>query len=511
MKKATLFFFILIFSQILVAQEQKEMPIKHTQNGFFSMDFLSVDMPFDPDFLNEPNMGMTGIHYNFSLGDFYTGLGIYGSVSGRRGGFFSLGVNAGYKKYLSSRFFLDTGFHFGGGGGASTPDGGGAFILPHANVGYDFKDLSLTAGYSYINFFDGGAIKSHQANIAVHIPLSFSYASSKNAEATYSLQKIKNSDWNQKGGKTSFMLHLNNLSVKGNSKDVRGVSLDGKTIRLAGFEFNSYLSDAWFLLLKADGAYSGIPAGYMNIILGAGHHFSFNKNRTNLLAKFGIGAGGGGGVDTRGGVLMYPDISLEQHISNNVFLSINKGFLMSPNSYFKSSTFGVGLKYYTTINGIALNAQEEQKFKGFEVSIKQDLYFKANRISTSPQDLHQISMQLNFNLNNTLYVAGQTSFANFGNAGAYAEGIVGLGLKTSPFFNESVQLFGQVLGGAAGGGSIDTGEGLIVKPSLGAYVALNDQLQLRGALGYVKASGGSLSSPFINFGLSYRLSFLSSH
>lgn len=511
MKKTFALIFLLFVGASLNAQERRDIPVKKKQSGFFALDFLSVNMPFNTMFLNEPNMGLAGIHYNLKFDNFYTGLGIYGSVTGKRGGLFTLGVNAGYQKYLSEQFYIDTGFHFGGGGGAGAPDGGGAFILPHLNLGYNFSDFSITTGYSYINFFDGGDIKGHQINFAVQIPMDFSYASYKDAEVTFSSDEIKTSDWNQNGTKTSFMLHLNNLSVKGNSQDTNGLSLSGNTIRLAGFEFNSYLSRNWFLLVKADGAYDGIPAGYMDVLLGGGYHFSFNKNRTNILTKLALGAGGGGGVDTQGGVLVYPDISLEQHISDNVYLSINKGFLMSPNSFFRSSTLGFGLKYYTNINGIANKSEATHKFKGFEVILKQDMYLNADRDLFPTEHLHQISMQLNFSLSKFLYVAGQTSFANFGNAGAYAEGIVGIGLKTSSFINDRATLFGQFLAGAAGGGQISTGEGLIIKPSVGANWSLSDELSLRGALGYVKAFGGDLSSPFLNMGISYRFSFLSSN
>ncbi|MDT7833252.1 hypothetical protein RQM59_12715 [Flavobacteriaceae bacterium S356] len=510
MKKLILLAFLIGNSLSIFSQKNSNVPEKKEQSGFFAVDFLSVEMPFNATFLNEPNMGLTGIHYNLKFDNFYTGLGIYGSVTGKRGGLFTLGINAGFQKYLSERFFIDTGLHFGGGGGAGAPDGGGAFILPHLNLGYDFKDFSLTTGYSYINFFDGGDITSHQINIALQIPMDFSYSSYKNAESSFSSDEIKASDWNQNGTKTSFMLHLNNLSVKGGSQDTNGLPLAGETIRLAGFEFNSYLSDSWFFLIKADGAYDGIPAGYMDILLGAGYHLSLNNDRTNILAKLAIGAGGGGGVDTQGGVLVYPDISLEQHISDNVYLSVNKGFLMSPNSFFKSSTLGFGLKYYTNINGLA-NTSSKNTFKEFEIILKQDMYLNADRDLAPTQHLHQISMQLNFSLTKSLYVAGQTSFANFGNAGAYAEGIVGIGLKTNSFFNEKVALFGQVLAGAAGGGHISTGEGLIIKPSIGGNWFLNDELSLRGALGYVKAYGGDLSSPFLNVGISYRFSFLSSN
>ncbi|WP_373940903.1 hypothetical protein OEG92_13595 [Polaribacter sejongensis] len=60
----------------------------------------------------------------------------------------------------------------------------------------------------------------------------------------------------------------------------------------------------------------------------------------------------------------------------------------------------------------------------------------------------------------------------------------------------------------AGGGGIATGQGLIIKPSLGFDYELSKTLNLRAAAGYVKARGGELSSPFINLGLKYNISFL---
>ncbi|WP_299120996.1 hypothetical protein [uncultured Tenacibaculum sp.] len=479
---------------------QTNIPAKETQKGFGQLDFLSIKMPE-----NEENMDFTGLHYNLKLNDWsYAGLGFYGAVGGIRGGFFTLGINAGIQQKITKNLFLDTGFHFGGGGGAGAPDGGGAFILPHLNLGYDFKYFSATAGYSYINFFDKGNINSSQFNVAVQIPLSFDFTNFKEREQSFSIENLTNTSWNQKRNRASLLVHLNNLSVtKGNLK--------GKTIRLAGFEFNSYLNDNIFFFVKADGAYHGIKAGYMDILLGAGYHFSMNKNRTNILAKFGIGAGGGGGVDTKGGFLIYPDISIEQKLFNNVYGSINKGFLMSPDGHFTSSTLGFGLKYYIDKDGIKSeeNSFSTAKLKGLETIIKHDIYINAARDTGINQDMHQISLQVNFFFNKYFYGAGQTSFANFGDAGAYAEGIVGLGVQSNTFFNNTTSVFLQALAGAAGGGGISTGQGLIVKPSAGINYKLTDKLNLRAGLGYVKARGGNLSSSYLNFGISYNFSYLS--
>ncbi|MAD98164.1 MAG: hypothetical protein CMB99_12635 [Flavobacteriaceae bacterium] len=506
MKKIVTLLLILCISQASFSQSNG-VPEKQKQTAFGKVDFLSIEMPG-----NEANMGFTGIHYNLNLTDWgaYAGVGLYGAVTGIRGGFFTLGVNAGVKEYLSDRFFTDLGFHFGGGGGAGAPDGGGAFILPHVNMGYDFKDFMVQAGWSYVNFFDGGAIKSSQFNVGIEIPLDYEYANYKASEQSFDNKALKNSGWDQAAKKNSLLFHLNNLKIQGRTQRTSGQRYNGETIRLAGFEFASFFDENWFAFLKVDGAYHGIQAGFMDVFLGAGYLYSFNQNRTNILAKFSMGAGGGGGIETNGGFLVQPDISIEQKLFGDFFIAINKGYVFSPNSDVNTSSYGLGLKYYIQRNGIFTADQsfDNLVFKGITVSMKHDLYFDAQRDNRSPKDLHQISLQVDFDLSKRLYAAGQTSFANFGEAGAYAEGLVGLGLRSKAFFNNSTKLFAQVLGGAAGGGGISTGEGFIVKPSLGFSTKINDQLNFRTAAGYVKASGGGLSTTLVNFGLSYNISLL---
>jgi len=489
----------------MVFAQNEEVSRKKTQKAFGKIDFLSINMP-ESNILNEKNMGFTGIHYNLMLNDWaYAGAGIYGAVTGERGGFFTLGVNAGIKKYLGKNFYVDTGFHFGAGGGARAPDGGGVFILPHFNLGYDFKSFSLNSGWSYVDFFDGGLIQGNQFNISLEIPLDYTYSDYEASENEYDFETLQKSDWNINSKRTSLMFHQNNLKIHGNTQGIN----NGKTIRLAGFELANYFTENWFAFLKVDGAFDGIKAGFMDVFLGGGYLLPINKNNTNILAKFGVGAAGGGGIDTQGGFLLYPDLSIEQRIFNDFFLSINKGFVVSPNSHFNTSSLGIGLKYYVERSGIISDKSfTGGKFKGFEVVVKHDIYLDAERDGQPTEDMHQIALQINFDLTKNIFVAGQTAFASFGNAGAYAEGIVGLGVRTNPFLNEKVTLFGQVLAGAAGGGDISTGEGLIFKPAVGFNYKLNNNLSFRTSGGYVKAKGGDLSSVMLNFGLKYHLSFL---
>ena len=504
MKKKISILSILMICLLANAQEQ-EIPERQFQRAFGKLDFLPITMPIISN-IKEKDMVLSGIHYNLMLKDWaYVGLGIYGAIRGERGGFFTLGLNAGIKNYFYKNTYVDAGLHFGGGGGAAAPDGGGAFILPHVNLGHDFKSFSLNAGWSAINFFDGGLIKDHQFNVGLEIPLDYRFAKISASEKKFKLKDFKESNWSVNPKRTSLMLHVNTLKIKGNTQGQN----TGKTIKLAGFELSSYLSDNWFTFVKVDGAFDGIKAGFMDVFLGGGYHISFNNNSTNLLAKLGLGAGGGGGIDSRGGFLMYPDLSIEQRLFNDMYLSVNKGFTLSPNKHFYTSSLGVGVKYYIERNGVKTNKKyREAKFKGLAIVTKQDFYFDAQRDRNAKENLHQISLQINLNLSNNVYVAGQTSFANFGNAGAYGEGLVGLGLQSNQMFNESVSFFLQALGGAAGGGGISTGEGLIIKPSFGFNYKLNDKLSLRTAAGLIKAKGGSLNSTTLNIGVTYQISFL---
>jgi len=497
---------ILLFLQFfyLYPQESSNLNIpKLSQKGFAELSFLSVKMPED-----EENLSLAGIHYNLYLNDWaYAGLGMYGAVAGERGGLFTLDVNAGIRKNLFSNIYVNTALHFGGGGGANAPDGGGAYFLGHFNLGYQFSKFSIETGYSYLNFFDQGNIEGHQLNVAVQVPMSYSYTLFKHSEKELAIdESIHGSDWYQKSNLVSFVLHFNNHNLLEN-----GQSLEGETIRTAGVELNSYFKHNTFLFMKADGAYYGIQAGYMDIILGLGQQLPFNKGRTKILGKFGIGAAGGGGVDTQGGFVIYPNLSLEQKIFNTTFLSMDAGFLMSPNAKFAAWSYGFGLKYYINQNGLISSDGKtfsSAKFKGMEAIIGQEIYFNAERYFSDPQNLLQIFLQLNFYLNKNIYVSGQTSFANFGNAGAYAEGIVGGGFSTSSGFSKRIQLFAQILGGAGGGGAVDTGQGLIAKPSIGASLFFSDKLGVRMSLGQVISIDGELNSTLLNLGFNYRISML---
>lgn len=485
-------------SVVVYAQDKS---LSFEQKAKIAMDYHPLNMPND-----EVDMGFAGIHFEMELmKHFYGGLAIYGAVHGDRGGFFTLGFDANYQNKIGKYFMYDFGFHFGGGGGASAPDGGGAFMLPHANVGVDFNRFSLTTGYSYCNFFDHGLIKSHQWNVALKMPLTFAYTDFNRRGEVLENTSKDYPFWNTTASELEYKLHLNNLYNR------RG-NLVGETIHLVGLEILRH-GENLSLFFKADGAYHGIKAGYMDILFGVGKKFDFLKDRFRFTPKVGLGGGGGGGLNTFGGLFTYGSAELSLRVTPTLRLFGDLGVLATPKFDFLSTNYGFGLSYNVFQNGNyyphqKVNFSQASSFKGLEAILTQEFYPGAQRVTNKRVDMYQIGFQMNFYLRPWLFLGGQTSFANFGDAGAYAEGIAGAGIRFNPILKDKLSFHLQMLGGAAGGGGISTGQGLIVKPSGGASWKVNSKFSAQLNAGYVKALGGELNTGFVNVGVAYNFSLL---
>ena len=59
-----------------------------------------------------------------------------------------------------------------------------------------------------------------------------------------------------------------------------------------------------------------------------------------------------------------PDISVEQKIYGDLFLALNKGYVMNPNRSYNNSCYGLGLKYYINQGGAFNENIDNFIFKG---------------------------------------------------------------------------------------------------------------------------------------------------
>ena len=124
-------------------------------------------------------------------------------------------------------------------------------------------------------------------------------------------------------------------------------------------------------------------------------------------------------------------------------------------------------------------------------------------------DLQLLALQFNVDINKYFYLLGETGFTYNGRSGGYAHGIVGLGIYSPYFLNEKIRMHLELAGGAAGGAGVDTGEGIVVKPTLGLSYEISNGFSIFTSAGKLIATNGNVNSTNINVGLSFGLSTLS--
>jgi hypothetical protein len=122
--------------------------------------------------------------------------------------------------------------------------------------------------------------------------------------------------------------------------------------------------------------------------------------------------------------------------------------------------------------------------------------------------LQMISLKILYDLNRRFYLVAETSFAYEGKSGGYAHGIFGLGVRSNPFLKKKISTFIELTGGIAGGAGVDTGEGILVRPTTGINYHLNESSSFNIALGQTWTPLGKVNSTNLNLGFLYNFSIL---
>jgi len=105
---------------------------------------------------------------------------------------------------------------------------------------------------------------------------------------------------------------------------------------------------------------------------------------------------------------------------------------------------------------------------------------------------------------------GEASFAYKGESGGYAHGLFGMGIKSNPFLNDKFSVFAETSAGVAGGGRVDSGEGVLVRPTVGINFHLTEDFSIQASGGQMVSPFGNVNSTNFNIGLSYGVSILNS-
>jgi len=439
--------------------------------------------------------GMTAVGLQIPVSEWLSlGVEARSATTGNRGGFITLGVAGDVVYPLSRDWAVEAGLSIGAGGGRGGAylSGGGLMIHQHAGIRYAMQDLGLiSVGYSSVEFPDGGTISSTQPYIGYSLPFYALLEPGENTRQTRSPGWITFSKYSSHRHQMMFVTraYLPGASVKNVSG---GAASD---MGLVGAEWRTFIDDNWFLRGHTEAAAQGSSAGYMQVMGGAGRTFRVSKH-TELLAAVSVGGGGGGNVETGGGFLVDGTVGAQWHVTPHWFAELSAGRIFTPGSQFSANSIDarIGYQFGRTAAAADLDAEEILEDHPLRLRIGSHQYQKASPDWRNKPELNvdNLAIQIDYFITPRWYVTGQGIGAYGGGAGAYMTGQVGAGVRQE--ITQTVFLEGELLAGAAGGGDLRTGSGLLGQANFSVGWQLSPSVALMAMLGRATAIDGPFSA-----------------
>jgi hypothetical protein len=470
--------------------------------GLYRTTYETLSLPEDE------NMGFLGINYLLAneMG-FYYGVGVYGAITGERGGFFTGGLELGYQQTLIHNLVFDVGIFGGGGGGGSAPQGGGLMLRPHAGLLYDASSWKLGLAYSKVKF-PNGDIDSNQLSLQLDIPFEMVSAETNNSERVHKAISSYASQYDFGWSDHYFAAAFEQYFPLSGTKDTAGQK-DLENISLIGFEYGSYLHKYWFGFLETSGAFNGGAGGYAEVLGGVGYDYTLNE-KFGMKAKVSLGSGGGGRVDTGGGFIYKANIGAYYKPIKAVTINAEAGYIDAPNGTFHAKVIKLNLAYNLSILGIGhsisgVAAYKETATGEWNIRMVNQTYLPSDTIRYNKQDaaVQLIGLKIDRYINSHFYVTGQAYGAYDGNVGGYAGGLFGLGYRTPRVYN-TLSFYCELLGGAGAGGGVATEGGALMQPMVGANLAINKEVDVQVGIGRIRSFQGTLNTTLFDLGLVYK-------
>ena len=456
-------------------------------------------------------VGMVGGNLLFDVNrNFKLGVGSYGALRGNLGGFITLGVAAELHERITPSLRGEAGVFVGGGGGhgANALVGGGLMLRGHAGLSYDLgRYCRVGMGLSHVAF-PSGTIRSTQP----YLSYEYSFDSVNGHGWGGAPEGIAASDKKLLVRQQEFALVAHAYRIPNGVVQIGGAP-QHPNMQLIGAEWSSYLDERWFLKLAADGAMGGQSSGYMQILAGGGYRWPIARG-TAVKLHAALGPAGGGGVETGGGLLVSAGLALQQNISRRNALEVTVEKISAPGHSFNATSLSLKLSHQFGLpaaNGFA-SWGELSRFdpQHLRVRFPSQTYFKGSsnwRTGSTKNTVGNLGVQLDY------FIPGPSSSANFfltgqglaafsDGAGAYMTGQLGAGAQWPLAARWFVE--GEGLLGAAGGGGLAMGSGLVAQGNASVGYRLSKSLSLMATAGYMKALRGDFAATVLGMSLAYQ-------
>jgi len=457
------------------------MPSAHARIGFERVRFAG----------EEQRTGLVGASYLVDAGGIpglAVGPAVYGAVSGTHGGFFTLGGEAAWRQRLVGPFGVELGVYAGGGGGGGVAPGSGFMLRPHADLVWDGGPVSFGLSLSRVRF-SGRLADSTQLGLVINVSDDFRFVSAE-----------RMGDAVPSAGRAG--LGFDRVQFVGGAYRTPAGKLlrDGaplpRTISTLGMRAEQAWAKNGFWGVEANRAARGGVGGYAEVLGTAGVEDEIVRDALTLGARVALGAGGGGGVSTGGGLLAKAGVYGVVRLTNELGISLEGGVTRAPHGNFRAAQ-GTAALVWALDSPDTSGAAARPSRTDFSVGVAR---YEAPRVGSTTQALRAVTLKLDRNLVSGLYVSGEAFSAAGGNASGYSGALLGAGWNQR--IGPNLHVGAELLAGAAGGGGVESG-GLLLQPRAYAGWQLTPSIALRVGAGRIRSSGGPLSSTLVDASLAF--------
>lgn len=452
-------------------------------------------------------MGVVGGNLLFDVSEqVKLGVGSYGALRGERGGFITLGLAGEVQQRLSPSWLAHAGLFVGAGGGRGGASLAGGGLMLRSDIGLTYETGrygNLGFGVSHVTF-PSGVIRSTQPYLQYDYRFHSLPGHGWNAAPPASAAGARALPTNEQ----EFSLVVRDYQIPSSVVQDNGQPQHHR-MQLIGVEWLSYLDPNWFVKLESEGAAGGQSSGYMQILAGGGYRLPLTRS-TAIKLHAAAGPAGGGSVDTGGGLLLDAGIALQQKLTQRTALELSVGEVRAPSRSFKARSVALKLNYQFGLPAATSAAVPFNRLAGFDakalrVRAVSQTYFKDHpnwRANHADQSVSNLGVQLDYFVSPHWFLTGQGLAAYSGKAGAYMTGLVGVGTQwplSDRWFVE-----GEALLGAAGGGGLAVGGGLVRQVNAGVGYRLSKSLSVLTTAGQIAALRGDLKAKVLGVSLAYQ-------
>lgn len=448
------------------------------------LNFESVALPGDE------RMGLLGTSYLIEFGrGLSAGPAVYGAITGKRGGLFTIGAELNWQRRLSGPLWLDLGYYAGGGGGGSAPVGGGLMLRPHADLMWDFDGFRAGLSVSQVRFANG-EIDSRQLGLVWSVPTDFRYVAADRPDVPVAGMAGTGLGFDRVQAVATV------LRPRSDARRTTGGPLPS-SVGLVGVRAEQALGKHLYWGVEAAGAASGGVAGYAEYLATLGAESGYRQGNVVLGARAAAGMGGGGEMPVGGGLLLKGSVYGIARLNAVLGLTLEAGMLKAPQGDLTAPFASASLLWVLEDRFDDLQPAWATRT---EWTIGLERYDAARR-DGSERTLDAVVLKVNRFLSPHFYLTGQAHSALAGGAGGYSVGLFGAGAQTP--LGARFHAGAELLAGAAGGGGVDTTGGFVVQPMAYLGWQVTPAVALRLGAGKIATRQGPLDSPVLELSLAF--------